>query len=99
MSQGAVPRALTRLRTTHLAEKLGTSYWLIPALCVAVAVALSSGAEALDARLVQRESAWYLFRGGPEGARSVLSAVASSMMTFSGLVFSVTILVLQQASN
>ncbi|MGE6763066.1 DUF2254 domain-containing protein [Corallococcus interemptor] len=92
-------RILTRLRNTRLAETLGTSYWLLPALCVVAAMALSSGAEALDARLQQAESAWYLFRGGPEGARSVLSAVASSMMTFSGLVFSVTILVLQQASN
>ncbi|RKG81806.1 DUF2254 domain-containing protein [Corallococcus exercitus] len=99
MSQGAIQRTLTRLRSTRLAERLGTSYWLLPALCVMVAIALSSGAEALDARLPQTDFAWYLFRGGPEGARSVLSAVASSMMTFSGLVFSVTILVLQQASN
>ncbi|GMU10823.1 DUF2254 domain-containing protein [Corallococcus caeni] len=99
MSKGAAPSFLTRLRSTRLAETLGTSYWLLPALCVAAAIALSSGAEALDARLPQTEQAWYLFRGGPEGARSVLSTVASSMMTFSGLVFSVTILVLQQASN
>ncbi|HYO69405.1 MAG TPA: DUF2254 domain-containing protein [Archangium sp.] len=88
-----------KLRLTRLAERLGTSYWLVPTLCVAVAIGLSHAAQALDARLPQERHAWYLFYGGPEGARSVLSAVASSMMTFSGLVFSVTILVLQQASN
>lgn len=88
-----------KLRLTRFAERLGMSYWLVPTLCVAVAVGLSRAAGTVDAHLSQNEQAWYLFRGGPEGARSVLSAVASSMMTFSGLVFSVTILVLQQASN
>jgi len=86
-------------RLARLAERLGTSYWLLPTLCVAVAIGLSYAAQALDERLPQDYTAWYLFRGGPEGARSVLSAVSSSMMTFAGLVFSVTILVLQQASN
>ncbi|WP_257461774.1 DUF2254 domain-containing protein [Archangium lipolyticum] len=88
-----------KLILTRLAERIGTSYWLVPTLCVAVAIGLSHAAQALDSHLSQDETAWYLFRGGPEGARSVLSAVSSSMMTFAGLVFSVTILVLQQASN
>jgi uncharacterized membrane protein len=86
-------------RLARLAERIGMSYWLLPSLCVVGAMGLSQAAQAVDARLSQEEHAWYLFRGGPEGARSVLTAVASSMMTFSGLVFSVTILVLQQASN
>jgi uncharacterized membrane protein len=86
-------------RLSRLAEQLGMSYWLIPTCCVALAIGLSKLAEVIDAGLSQDVHAWYLFRGGPEGARSVLSAVASSMMTFAGLVFSVTILVLQQASN
>ncbi|HYO58394.1 DUF2254 domain-containing protein [Archangium sp.] len=88
-----------KLRLTRLAERIGTSYWLVPALCMAATIGLSNAAQAIDAHLPQHQHAWYLFRGGPEGARSVLSAVASSMMTFAGLVFSVTILVLQQASN
>ncbi|AKQ64487.1 hypothetical protein A176_001399 [Myxococcus hansupus] len=88
-----------KLRLTRFAERLGTSYWVVPALCVVAAVGLSRFAHALDAHLSQHEHDWYLFQGGPEGARSVLSAVASSMLTFAGLVFSVTILVLQQASN
>ncbi|GHG63173.1 DUF2254 domain-containing protein [Comamonas sp. JC664] len=88
-----------KLRLTRFAERLGTSYWVVPALCVVAAMGLSQFAQALDARLTHHENDWYLFQGGPEGARSVLSAVASSMLTFAGLVFSVTILVLQQASN
>jgi len=62
-----------KLRLTHLAERLGTSYWLLPTLCVAVAIGLSHAAQAIDARLPQEQHAWYLFYGGPEGARSVLS--------------------------
>jgi uncharacterized membrane protein len=86
-------------RLTRLAERFGSNYWLAPGLCVALAIGLSSASEALDARLSHDGSTWYLFLGGPEGARSVLSAVASSMLTLAGLVFSVTILVLQLASS
>lgn len=53
----------------------------------------------LDQRVTVPSASWLLFSGGPRGARSVLSAVASSMITFTGLVFSITILVLQLASN
>ena len=86
-------------RWARAREALGTSFWAVPALCMGAAVGLSVGAETLDARLPSDAQAWYLFRGGPSGARSVLETVAASMMTFTGLVFSVTILVLQQASN
>ena len=40
-----------------------------------------------------------LFTGGPESARLVLSTISSAMLTFTGLVFSVTMLVLQLASS
>jgi uncharacterized membrane protein len=40
-----------------------------------------------------------LFSGGPDGARLILSTIAAAMMTFTGLVFSVTMLVLQLASS
>lgn len=88
-----------KLRLTRLAGRFESNYWLLPALCVATAIGLSYASQALDARLSHDEPAWYLFRGGPEGARSVLAAVVSSMLTLAGLVFSVTILVLQLASN
>jgi uncharacterized membrane protein len=39
------------------------------------------------------------FGGTAEGARSVLSTIAQSMLTFTGLVFSITMLVLQLASS
>jgi uncharacterized membrane protein len=88
------PRALLG----RLAERLHTSFWLVPGLCLLAAVGLSFAASALD-EVFEDDTAWYLFAGGPEGGRSVLSTVASSTLTFTGLVFSVTILVLQQASR
>lgn len=87
------------LRLARLSRRFESNYWLVPALCVVAAVGLSYASQALDARLSHDEPTWYLFRGGPEGARSVLSAVVSSMLTIAGLVFSVTILLLQLASN
>ena len=42
---------------------------------------------------------FFLYGGTPEGARNVLSTIAQSMLTFTGLVFTVTMLVLQQASS
>lgn len=40
-----------------------------------------------------------LFAGGPESARLVLSTISAAMLSFTGLVFSVTMLVLQLASS
>ena len=40
-----------------------------------------------------------LFAGGPDSARLVLSTIAAAMLSFTGLVFTVTMLVLQLASS
>ena len=45
-----------------------------------------------------RDVGW-LYTFGPEGARAVLSAIASSMITVAGLTFSITMLTLQLASS
>jgi uncharacterized membrane protein len=90
---GLIP-AFARLR-----EALLHNLWLLPAVGVVGAGLLSVALLAVDERLAADATGWYLFRGGPEGARSVLTAVASSIMTFTGVVFSVTVLVLQLASR
>jgi uncharacterized membrane protein len=41
----------------------------------------------------------WLYTFGPEGARAILSAIASSMITVAGLTFSITMLTLQLASS
>jgi uncharacterized membrane protein len=52
-----------------------------------------------DHHIEQDREAWYLFEGQAESAREMLSTIASAMLTFTGLVFSITILVLQLASS
>jgi len=44
------------------------------------------------------ELSW-IYRGGPEGARGLLSAVASSMVTVAATAFSITIVALQLAAS
>jgi uncharacterized membrane protein len=88
-----------RFYWSRLAAVMETSVWLVPSAFVLGAVALSFGVGALDEHLSNDVAGWYLFGGGPDGARAVLSTIASSMMTFMGVVFSVTVLVLQLASN
>lgn len=76
-----------------------SNLWLLPGLGAGTAVLLAKVLPWLEARLPLADSAWYLFPGQAGSARELLSTIASSMMTFTGLVFSVTILVLQLASS
>lgn len=45
------------------------------------------------------EQLGWTYTGGPEGARSLLSTVASSLITVAGTVFSIVIVALQLASS
>ena len=45
------------------------------------------------------EHVTYLFSGGPDGARAMLATIASAMISVTGLVFSLTMIVLQLASS
>ncbi|MDP9443909.1 MAG: DUF2254 domain-containing protein [Actinomycetota bacterium] len=51
----------------------------------------------LDARI--SDDVPFLFAGGPPGARALLSAVTTSMISVTGLVFSITVVALQLASS
>lgn len=79
-------------------SRLASGYWFIPTAIVAAASAVALGLLALDAHL---ESGGHQigFTGGPESARALLSSIASSMLTLTALVFSVTVVVLQLASG
>jgi uncharacterized membrane protein len=84
------------------ADALRTQLWPIPALAAMVAVALGAGLPVWDARIVGTlpdAVTGYLFSGGPEAARSVLQAVAGSLITVTSLTFSLTVVTLQLASS
>ena len=86
-----------RARLRALGEHVRTGFWAIPALCVLVAIALALLLVELD-RAFEGDLR-YTFGAGPDGAREVLSAISTSMITFTGLVFSITIVVLQLTSS
>lgn len=82
-------------------DRLRTSFWFLPSAMASIAVALSFAFvqvdTSLDSEAIRRLGGLYGF--GPEGARAVLSAIASSMITVAGLTFSITMLTLQLASS
>lgn len=86
----------------HLWERVRDSLWFIPTTMTVAAAGLATGMVWVDNEVLSaREAAelWWLFGGSPEGARGVLVAIASSLITVTGVVFSMTIVALQLASS
>ena len=81
-------------------EKLNSSFWFVPALFVLGAVALFFVTQYLD-QLLRANLAFLpiVFSGGPSAARSVLAAIAGSLITTVTTAFSLTIVTLQLASS
>ncbi len=85
----------------NILEHLRTSYWLVPGL-------MTLGAIVLALFLVQIEGVTdgtnglfetFLYSGGADGAREVLSTIAGAMITVAGVVFSITIVAFTLASQ
>ncbi|HET9240125.1 MAG TPA: DUF2254 domain-containing protein [Oligoflexus sp.] len=88
-----------RLRV--LWNKLNAGYWMIPTLMAVGALGVSYLVVLLDMRFStgKQESWWLGYTGGADGARSVLSAIASSMINVAGVVFSITVVILSLATQ
>lgn len=79
-------------------DELRSAFWLVPAACVAVAIGAAISLVLLDHALGP-VSTGVLYAGPPSGARSFLSSITQAMIAFTGLVFSITIVVLQLTSG
>ena len=84
------------MRFFYLREHLRGSLWFIPTMCVLFVIVL---AEVLTRFDRSHPDAVSVFEGGAESARGMLSTISSSMITLTGLVFTITIVVLQLASQ
>jgi len=71
-----------------------TSLWLVPAVCMVVALAAAP-----LIRWIDSHTHWMLLNFGPEGARNVLNALASSLLTFIVFAFSTLTVAVQIASG
>lgn len=82
-------------------HEIRDSLWLLPAILTAVAVGLAFATVWVDQTLLldRRTDVGWLFGGGAEGARGVLSAIAGTMITVTALVFSITVVALQLAAS
>jgi len=90
---------LTRLH--HWWQDKRSSFWFLPAMMVLNAVLLAIALIIIDAtvdlHVVER---WPLLFGvGAAGARGLLTAVAGSMITVAGVVFSITLVALSLTSS
>src|SRR5919112_903673 len=90
---------MNRLRALWL--NLNASLWFVPTLMVTGAILLAFALIFVDVRI---EHDWLdkyplLFGAGSDGARGMLTAIAGSMITVAGLIFSLTLSTLAQVSS
>jgi uncharacterized membrane protein len=80
---------------------LHSSFWFLPSLMVGGAGALALATIALDEAMTddRMQALGWAYTGGAEGASSVLGAIAGSMITIAGVVFSMTLVALSLASS
>lgn len=78
-----------------------SSFWFVPGVIVLAAVGLATVLITIDANVeLNVEKKWpLLFGAGAAGSRGLLTAVASSMITVAGVVFSITIVALSLTSS
>jgi len=89
-------------RVNVLRDALQTRLWPVPTVGVLLAVALGVLTPAVDTNVddnVPPTLSAYLFGGGADAARTVLSAIAGSLITVTSLTFSLTVVTLQLASS
>lgn len=90
-----------KLRLIKLRDFLVDSFWFLPTLMAFLAVVAALGSVALDHAIGSKwvQDIGWVWSGGADGARGVLSTVAGSVMTVISIVFSLTISVLAQTSS
>ncbi|HKL27339.1 MAG TPA: DUF2254 domain-containing protein [Desulfuromonadales bacterium] len=85
-----------RTRISNIYERIQASYWFIPSIMAIQAMALSTMmlyADLLNARIGWLNLSWINLTGAA-GGRNILSTVANSMITVTGVIFSITIVCL-----
>lgn len=87
------------VRLAWLREAVHDSLWVVPLLFVLGAVALALVMHQVDQATSEGTRPSFAFVGEASGAQQVLSTIASSTMAFTGLVFSITVVALQLATQ
>jgi len=90
-----------RVQVFKTLDRIRSSFWFLPAVMAGGAMVLAFATVALDTPVTDWLTLnWGLtFTGGAEGASSLLGAIAGSMITIAGVVFSMTLVALSLASS
>ncbi len=90
-----------RTRLRGWLDSLRTGFWFMPLLMLILSVGLALlllyADELVDPGI--KSSLPWAYSGGPEGARSLLSTIAGSMITAASITFSLAVVVLSIASQ
>ncbi len=88
------------MRIAEWTDRVRHSLWFIPAIFTVVAAATALGLVWLSSATdLQATSLPFVFSAGVDGARAMLQAIAGSIITVAGVVFSITIVALQLTST
>lgn len=99
-SRIALPSVVPKLRARL--ESLGSSLWFLPSIFIIGAIIAALTLIEIDTRFEGNSLAEHwprIFGAGAAGARGMLTAIASSMITVAGVAFSITIVALALASS
>lgn len=89
--------SVLNLRRRTWWARLWAPFWAVPTAIALLALALGVALPEADRWL--RAHVLWVFPGGPDAARDVLTTIASAMVSTTGVVFSITMVVLQLASS
>ena len=80
-------------------ERLRSNYWLLPSIMLILSIGLGLGSLHIDHELseVPWKTGW-IYMGGADGARSMLSTLAGATLTLAGVIFSMNLVALTMAS-
>ncbi len=79
-------------RVAFIAARVRDSFWFVPAVAIALAIVLAESIVVVDRALDVR--GLLIIDVGPDGARGLLAAIATSMLAAAATMFSITIAVL-----
>lgn len=84
-----------------LLERLGSTLWFIPGTIVVAAIVLAVAMVAVSVHVDREALARFplIFGTSADSSRSMLSAIAGSMITVAGVTFSITMVAVTQASS
>ena len=87
------------LRSAALVERLGSSLFFVPTLCVLIGAGLGLAMVEVDAALTDGARIPFVLTTTVDGSREILSTVAQATITFAAVAFSISLLIFQLAST